>query len=116
MRDFKLKDEFVDFIRSFGIVSVAVGIVMGNAVAKIINVVVESLMMPIVGLIFPDSEWQRVVWHLGRANFKIGLIIAAFLDFFSVAIVVFFVVRYILRMKGPKDGGEDAGRKDTARL
>jgi len=102
MQNLKLKEEFAGFIRSYGIIGVAIGIVMGNAVAKIINVIVESLIMPMVELILPGSAWQSAALHLGRANFKIGLIIAAFLDFFAVAIVVFFMVRYILRIEEPK--------------
>jgi len=40
MRDIKLKEEFIEFIRTYGVIGVAIGIVMGNAVAKIINAIV----------------------------------------------------------------------------
>jgi len=97
----KIKDEFLRFIKSYGIIGVAIGIVMGQAVAKIISVIVEGLIMPVVGLVFPGQIWQEAVWHLGKANIKVGLIIAALIDFLAIALVVFFMVRYILRIEEP---------------
>lgn len=97
----KIREEFSKFIKSYGVISVAIGIVMGSAVAKLINVLVEGLAMPIIELILPGEKWQEAVIHLGRASIKIGLIIAAFIDFFVIALVVFLFVRYILRMETP---------------
>jgi large conductance mechanosensitive channel len=103
MQDIKLKEEFIQFIRSFGIVGVAIGIVMGNAVAKIVTAVVEGLVMPLLEVVLPGPKWQEAVLHLGKVNIKIGLIIAAFIDFFAIAIVVFFMVKYILKVEEPKE-------------
>lgn len=98
----KIKDEFFKFIKSHGVISVAIGIVMGNAVAKLINALVEGLAMPIIELILPGGgKWQEAVINLGKADIKIGLIIAALADFFIIALVIFFFVRYILRMETP---------------
>jgi len=98
MRDLKIRQEFKNFIKTYGVLSIAIGIVMGNAVAKIINVIVEGLVMPFFELILPGAQWQDTVLSLGKVNFKIGLIIAAFLNFFSVALVVFFMVKYVLKL------------------
>jgi len=40
--------------------------------------------------------------HLGRINIKLGLIIAALIDFLCISVVVFFMVKYILRVEAPK--------------
>jgi large conductance mechanosensitive channel len=97
----KIKEEFSKFIKSYGVVSVATGIVMGSAVAKLINVLVEGLAMPIIQLILPGGKWQDAVISLGKADIKIGLIIAAIADFFVIALVIFLFVRYILKMETP---------------
>ncbi|MFA5063365.1 MAG: MscL family protein [Candidatus Omnitrophota bacterium] len=99
MRDIKLKEEFIEFIRTYGVIGVAIGIVMGNAVAKIINAIVEGLIMPLIEMVLPGPKWQEAVLHLGRASIKIGVIIAAFIDFFAIAIVVFFMVKYVLKVE-----------------
>jgi large conductance mechanosensitive channel len=97
-----IKEEFLRFIKSYGVLGVAIGIVMGQAVAKVITVIVEGLVMPILEVVLPGNKWQEAVLHLGRVNIKLGLIIAALIDFFSISLVVFFLVKYILRVETPK--------------
>jgi len=97
-----IKEEFLRFIKSYGVIGVAIGIVMGQAVAKIINVTVEGLIMPVLEVLLPGNKWQEAILHIGKINIKLGLIIAALIDFFAVSLVVFFFVRYILRVETPK--------------
>ena len=97
-----IKEEFLRFIKSYGVLGVAIGIVMGQAVAKVITVIVEGLVMHILEVVLPGNKWQEAVLHLGRVNIKLGLIIAALIDFFSISLVVFFLVKYILRVETPK--------------
>ena len=100
-----VREEFLKFIRSYAVVGVAVGIVMGQAVAKLITMIVEGSVMPILEVILPGNKWQEAVLHVWKINFKIGLIIAAFIDFFTISLVIFFLVKYILKIE-PKKGGE----------
>jgi large conductance mechanosensitive channel len=93
----------MQFIRSYAIIGVAIGIVIGQAAAKVITTIVEGLVMPVIGVILPGEKWQDAVFYFGRAHIKIGLIIAALLDFFTVALVVFLLVRYILKVETPKE-------------
>lgn len=97
-----LKEEFSKFLRSYGVVGIAVGIVMGQAVAKVITVFVEGLVMPLIGMVLPGEKWQEAVFYIGKAHIKFGLIIAALIDFFAVSLAVFFFVRYILNIETPK--------------
>lgn len=71
-----LKEDFIKFIKSYGVLGVAIGIVMGQAVAKVITVIVEGLIMPVIELILPGNKWQEAVIYLGRANIKLGLILS----------------------------------------
>ncbi|MFA6349735.1 MAG: MscL family protein [Candidatus Omnitrophota bacterium] len=93
------KHEFIKFIRSYSVLGVAIGIVMGQAVAKIITSIVEGLVMPFLELILPGQRWQESAIIIGKAHFKIGPVIASLLDFFSVALVIFFLMRYIFKVE-----------------
>lgn len=98
-----LREEFLRFIKSYGVIGVAIGIVMGQAVAKVITVIVEGLVMPLFAAILPgEAKWQELVVGLGKNQIKVGLIIAALIDFFAIALVVFFLVEYILKIEAPK--------------
>ena len=101
-----IHSEFLKFIRSYGVLGVAVGIVMGQAVAKVITVIVEGLVMPILEVVLPGAKWQDAVWHLWRINIKIGLIIAALIDFFIISVVVFFLVKFILKIDPIDEKGD----------
>jgi len=94
----EIRNEFLRFIKSYGVVGVAIGIVMGQAVAKIITVIVEGLVMPVLEAFLPGSKWQEVVLHLWKINIKIGLIVAALIDFFIISAVIFFLVKHILKI------------------
>ena len=98
----ELRKEFLAFITSYGVIGVAVGIVMGQAVAKLVTVIVEGLVMPVLEVILPGNKWQEAVLLIGRIHIKLGLIIAAFIDFIVISAVVFFLVRYILKIEMPK--------------
>jgi len=107
MKKIKIAQEFLKFIESYGIMGVAIGIVMGQAVAKVITVIVEALIMPLLEVMLPGNKWQEAVFHIGRVNIKVGLIIAALIDFFAISLIVFFVVKYILKVEtkgGERDG------------
>jgi large conductance mechanosensitive channel len=95
----KIREEFLRFIKSHGVLGVAIGIVMGQAVAKIITAIVEGLLMPVLEIALPGSKWQEAILHLGKVNIKLGLILAAFIDFFAISAVIFFIVKYILRVE-----------------
>lgn len=98
----RIKEDFLKFIKSYGILGVAIGIVMGQAVAKVITVIVEGLVMPILEVVLLGNHWQEVILHLGKINIKLGVIIAALIDFFAISAVIFFLVRYILKIEAPK--------------
>ncbi|MDD5595067.1 MAG: MscL family protein [Candidatus Omnitrophica bacterium] len=104
----KIKEEFKAFIESYGVISVAVGLVLGQAVAKVINVIVEGLLMPIIEIVLPGQRWQDAVFYLWKARIKIGPIIAALIDFFAISAVVFFFVKYILKVEYRKDNKKEA--------
>lgn len=98
----ELRESFLKFIKSYGVVGVAVGIVMGQALAKLITMIVEGLVMPVLEMVLPGQRWQEAILRLGRVNIKLGIIIAAAIDFFAISLVVFFLVKYILKVETPK--------------
>ena len=112
---YRLKEEFISFIKSFGVMGVAVGMVMGTAVANVIKTTVDGLVMPLVELILPHGQkWQEAVLILGRVNIRIGPIIAALINFFAISLVIFFAVKYVLKLEVPgklKLSDEDKDRE-----
>lgn len=103
---------FRDFLLKQNFLALALAVVIGTAVSKVITTLVEGVLMPIVGLVLPDGHWRafRVVLSREVVNgevveqaLRLGELLGALLDFLVIALVVYFIVRRILRSPPPPD-------------
>jgi len=84
--------ELVSFVKKF-VLSVGLGIVLGGAVQKLINALIDGLIMPFLELLFGVSAWELAVVGIGGAKVKYGAILEAILYFLLVIICVFLFVK-----------------------
>lgn len=88
---------FKEFILRGNVIDLAVAVVIGTAFTVIVDVIVDSLINPVVGLFFNadslDTALQIEVPTLlgGTSTFAIGAIIGAVINFLIIAAVVYFV-------------------------
>ena len=94
--------EFVDFLTKYGVIQLAVGVVIGSAVKDLVSSIANNLIMPIVGMLTPGGSWQSWIVEIGGAKFGIGGILSSLLDFLIAAVVVFVVLKKILKIKVEK--------------
>ncbi len=90
----KMLKEFGNFIREKGVFGLAVGIIMGGAVTKYVNSIVENLINPIIGYITGAAGNLTTLAYtipLTQITFKYGAFISSTIDFFAVLAVVYFV-------------------------
>ena len=89
--------EFAEFINRGSIIDMAVGVIVGGAFKDIVNRLVDSIIMPILGLIIktdltevktlvtqPDGTVVEILW---------GTFIQACLDFLLIALVIFVAIK-----------------------
>ena len=82
---------FKEFILRGNVMDLAVAVVIGAAFVAIVNVFVEQLINPLVGLFFnAESLSTALVVTVGNAEFGFGAILAAIIQFLAVALVVYF--------------------------
>lgn len=82
---------FKEFILRGNVIDLAVAVVIGAAFTAIVNVLVEQLINPLIGLLFnADSLSTALVVTVGSATFGFGAILAAIIQFLAVALVVYF--------------------------
>lgn len=79
--------EFKTFVSKGNVVDLAVAVVMGGAFGKIVTALVSGLVMPLVGYVMPQGDWQKFT----VGPFQIGQLLAAVIDFLLIALVVFLV-------------------------
>jgi large conductance mechanosensitive channel len=84
---------FVDFIRTQGVVGLAVGFILGGAVSKLVSALVENIINPLVGLALGKVDLADKALTLGDASLKYGAFISTMIDFIIIAAVVYFGVK-----------------------
>lgn len=85
---------FLEFVRTQGVVGLAVGFILGGAVSKVVSSVVNDLINPILGMILGSVEGVRTMTlSVGSAEILLGSFISTLIDFLIVAAVVYFGVK-----------------------
>ena len=94
--------EFKSFLKQHNVVGLAVAVVIGGAVGKLVTALVADLIMPIIGALTPQGNWREAVIQVGNIKFAVGDFIGAFIDFVIIAAVIFMIVKTFLKEKPEK--------------
>jgi large conductance mechanosensitive channel len=93
--------EFKAFLLKHGVIALAVAVVIGGAVQKLVAAIVADLIMPIVGTMTPSGNWRLATVSIGAVKLGIGDFLGAILDFLIIALVVFVIVKILVREQPP---------------
>ena len=111
----KFFQEFKEFATRGNVVDLAVGVIIGAAFQKIVTSAVNDLVMPLIGLITGNSNFNdaflilrlpegversqvtslATATELGVTTFNYGAFISAVIDFLIMAFVIFLMIKAI---------------------
>ncbi len=94
--------EFKEFIAKGNVLDLAIGIIIGGAIGKIIASLVEDILMPLFGLVLGGVNFQQLKITVGSASVNYGLFIQAIIDFLIIAFCIFMFIKLLDRMKKKK--------------
>jgi len=107
-----MASEFKEFAIKGNAMDLAVGVIIGGAFGKIVNSIVEDLIMPIVSRLFGGLDFSNYFIPLAGqsatnladakkagAVFAYGSFLTATLSFLILAFVIFIMVKQINRLK-----------------
>jgi large conductance mechanosensitive channel len=83
---------FLDFIRERGVMGLAIGFIMGGAVSKVTTSLSSDVINPALGIVFGSTSR---ISDLVLGSIAIGKFIAAIVDFFVLAIVVYVLFKML---------------------
>ncbi len=98
----KNQQEFWEFLKNYNVIELATGIVIGGAVKDLVSSIANDILMPIIGMITPDGSWRNIVITIAKSEFKIGNLMASTLNFLMVALIVFVVIKKIMKIEDKK--------------
>lgn len=100
--------QFFDFLKTFGIIGLALAFVIGQASSKLVTAFVEDIINPLVGLFLPAGSLEQLSAKItsvsgGISEFKYGDFIANIIDFLIIALVVFVAYKTLSKYKIVED-------------
>ena len=87
--------EFKEFISRGNVIDLAVAVVIGGAFTKIVNSLVDDIIMPIIGVIIGGINFEHLMITVGTAEIKYGMFIQAIVNFLLIAFVIFSIIKAI---------------------
>ena len=103
--------EFKEFALKGNIIDMAVGVVIGGAFQKIVNSLVNDIIMPAISILTGNVDFTDMVWTVGNASIKYGSFITTIVDFLIIAFSIFIAVKYINKLNKLKELGDLAVSK-----
>ena len=109
-------EDFRNFISRGSVIDLAIGVIIGAAFTAIINSLVDDIFMPIIGVILGGVNFESLAFQVGEATINYGMFIQAVVNFFLIALLLFFALRALVAFE--KNAGADAqdGMEDEPEL
>lgn len=100
--------EFKEFAVRGNVMDLAIGVIIGGAFNKIVTALVDSIIMPLIGIIIGDTEKFAT---LTIGGIKVGVLIQATLDFIIIAFVLFLILKAMNRLRAKEPAAPPAPTK-----
>ncbi len=97
--------EFMAFLKTYGIIGLAIAVIIGGKLNVLITGLVEGLIMPLLAPVLgaAGSDWRTSTINLGGTpeapliRLGTGQFLGALLDFLIVAFLVFLFAKRVLK-------------------
>lgn len=95
----KFTGEFISFLKEYNVISLSVAFVMGAASNGLVNSLVKDVFMPLIAPLLSADSWKEAMLRLGPISIAYGSFLAELMNFVILALIIFIVVKKILKME-----------------
>ncbi len=100
----KILNEFKEFALKGSMFDMAIGVIMGGAVSKVVGSMVNDLITPLISLIAGNqASLAEKAWIVGEVSIKYGSFISVVIDFLITALVIFLMVKLLNSFRKKKE-------------
>lgn len=89
--------EFVAFLKHYGVIGLAIAVIIGGKLNDLIGSIVNDLLMPLVFQPMLKAAQVDDIRQLSFHGILYGKVVGATIDFLIVALVVFLIAKFILK-------------------
>jgi large conductance mechanosensitive channel len=89
--------EFIQFLKNYGVIGLAIAVIIGGKLNELVSSFVNDLMMP---LIFQPALRAANVDDIKKLSYNgilYGKVLGSFIDFMIVAVIIFIFAKVILK-------------------
>ena len=94
--------DFVQFLKEFNVISLAVGFIMGTASTSLIGSLVKDVLMPLVEPLMSVESWKEAVVTIGPVQIGYGSFLAELINFVILALIIFIITKKLLKIERQK--------------
>lgn len=108
----KFLSDFKDFAMRGNVIDMAVGVIIGGAFGKIVTSLVSDLLMPVISVITGGNGFANLKYVITPADeaagieeaaINYGMFIQNIVDFLIIALCIFVILRFIMKLKKKKE-------------
>ena len=89
--------EFFEFLKKYGVIGLAIAVIIGGKANALVTSIVEGVLMPIVTFFLPAGDWRHATLDIGSVHLVLGPVFGAGVDFLIVAWLVFAFSKWVLK-------------------
>jgi large conductance mechanosensitive channel len=88
---------FKEFLLKNNVLALAVAVIVGGAVGKVVTSLAQDIIMPVISPLLPGGDWRKASIMIGPAEVKWGSFVGNVLDFLIIAFVVYMITKALIR-------------------
>jgi large conductance mechanosensitive channel len=99
--------EFRGFLTKTNALALAIGVIIGAAVGKVVSSLTTDILMPVVSLFLPGGTWRQAKFVLATSTDASGAVtetailygqfLGTIIDFLIISFVAFLIVKMLVR-------------------
>lgn len=92
-----MRGEFMTFLKQYGVIGLAIAVIIGGKANALVTALVDGVLMPIVTFFLPGGTWRTATLDIGSIHLLLGPVFGALIDFLIVAWLVFWFSKKVLK-------------------
>lgn len=100
---------FKEFLLKNNVLALAVAVIVGGAVGKVVSSLAADILMPLIGMVLPSGDWRKAQWvitpgpegkpPINAMNY--GTFFGSVVDFVIIALVVYMMTKALIKEAPP---------------
>lgn len=89
--------EFLDFLKQYGVVGLAIAVIIGGKLNELVSSLVNDLLTPVLFQPALQAAGVNGIRELSFHGIKYGMVVGSLIDFLIVAFLVFLFAKKVMR-------------------